>query len=83
MLDIEMTEHDIETISTMLEGSQIRNLENGLMTTLTLDGEIYNQFGFYSLKRSTDGEPIYEIREKKDNIDFTQNQSIIDNNSTD
>ena len=32
-LDIEMVTHDADTISNMLEGSQLRDLDNGLVTT--------------------------------------------------
>ena len=43
MLDIEVTEHDIETISTMLEGDQIRNLDAAIITTFNDDGGVYHQ----------------------------------------
>lgn len=42
-LEIEMTEHDIEDVSTMLEGAQLRNLDNALITTFNKDGDIYYQ----------------------------------------
>ncbi len=42
-IEIEMVDHDIEDVSTMLEGNQIRNLDNGLITTFNKDGEIYHQ----------------------------------------
>ena len=44
-----MTEHDIEDVSTMLEGDQVRNLNNALITTFNSDGEIYHQadYGHY------------------------------------
>lgn len=76
-LDIEMTDHDIDTISTMLEGSQLRDLDNGLITTFNKDNEIYNQKSVYSLKDSETGEPIYEVLKNNENrIDF--NQTITD-----
>ena len=43
MMEIEMTEHDIESIATMLEGDQIRNLDKALSTTFNRDGGLYNQ----------------------------------------
>lgn len=46
MLEIEMTEHDIETVSTMLEGDQLRNLDYALITTFNKDGGIYNQSSY-------------------------------------
>lgn len=43
MMEIEMVEHDIETISYMLESDQVRNLEQGLITTFNSEGGIYHQ----------------------------------------
>lgn len=81
LIDLELTEHDIETVSTMLEGSQLRNLENGLLTVYNTNNEIYKQFEFYSLKNSETGEPIYEVRRNKDSIDFSQSYSIIEDST--
>lgn len=73
MLDIEMVDHDMDTISNMLEGSQLRDLDNGLITTFNDNGEIYNQSEHYSIKDSYTQDPIYEVkRNKKNSIDFTQ-----------
>ena len=79
-LDIEMTTHDIDTISWMLENSQLRDLDNGLVTTFNDDNELYVQHEHYTLKDEYTGEPIYEVKEKKnENIDFSQ--SITDLNA--
>ena len=73
MLDIEMIDHDADTISTMLEGSQLRSLDNGLVTTFNADNEIYHQTEHFTLKNNYTGEPIYEVKHNKNNnIDFTQ-----------
>ena len=73
MLDIEMTEKDIETIATMLEGSQLRDLDNGLVTTFDDNNQIYAQSEHYTLKDSATGKPIYEVKKKKTNgFDFSQ-----------
>ena len=73
LIDLEMVDHDADTISTMLEGSQLRDLDNGLVTTYNDSGEIYHQSEHYNLKRSETGEPIFEVkRNKETNIDFTQ-----------
>lgn len=72
LLDIEMVDKDIETVSTMLEGSQLRNLENGLVTTFNENNEIYLQHEHYSLKNENNI-PIYEVKiNKADSIDFSQ-----------
>lgn len=73
LLDLELVDHDVDTISTMLEGSQLRSLENGLVTTFNDDNEIYNQAEHFTLKDSNTGNPIYEVKQKKtNNIDYSQ-----------
>lgn len=46
MLEIEMVEHDSDTISIMLEGAQLRNLNNGIITTFDAEGNIYHQAAY-------------------------------------
>lgn len=72
-LDIEMTTHNADTISYMLENSQLRNLDNGLVTTFNDNNEIYHQTEHFTLKDQYTGKPVYEVKEnKKDSIDFSQ-----------
>ena len=72
-LDIEMTTHDADTISNMLEGSQLRDLDNGIVTTYNSNNEIYSQSEHYTLKDEYSGNPIYEVKKNKtDSIDFSQ-----------
>jgi hypothetical protein len=72
-LNIEMTTHDVDTISYMLENSQLRDLDNGLVTTYNDNNDIYVQHEHYTLKDSYTGKPIYEVkRNKGNNIDFSQ-----------
>lgn len=73
MLDIEMTTHDADTISNILENTQIRDIDNGLITTLNDKGEIYHQAEAYTLKNQYTGDPVYEVKENRNNnIDFSQ-----------
>lgn len=73
MLDIEMTDHDINTLSYMLEGSQLRDLDNGLVTTFDDNNQIYAQSEHYTLKNSATGQPIFEVKKnKKTSIDYSQ-----------
>ena len=72
-LDIEMCTHDADTISYMLESSQLRDLDNGLVTTYNDNSEIYHQTEHYTLKDQYSGRPVFEVkRNKLNNIDFTQ-----------
>lgn len=69
-IEIEMVEHDIETLTTMIEGDQIRSLDKGLVTTYNSNGEIYHQSEFYTVKSDYTSNEMYEVRKKKtDNFD--------------
>ena len=73
MLDIEMTTHDADTISYMLENSQLRDLDNGLVTTYNDNNEIYSQSEHFTLKDQYTGKPVFEVKQNKNNnVDFSQ-----------
>ena len=73
MLDIEMTEHDIDTLSYMLEGSQLRDLDNGLVTTYNENNQIVHQSEHYTIKDTATGNPVFEVKKNKtDSIDYSQ-----------
>ena len=81
MLDIEVTEHDIETISTMLEGDQIRNLDAAIITTFNDDGGVYHQAHYgevvdsvkkthhdYKIKTTTTTDEAEKLEDIKENL---------------
>jgi hypothetical protein len=73
MIDIEMTEHDIDTLSYMIEGSQLRDLDNGLVTTFDENNQIVHQSEHYTLKDPATGTPVYEVKKNKtSDIDYSQ-----------
>lgn len=72
MYEIEMVDHDAETLSYMIEGEQVRNLENGTFTIYNHEQEIYKQYETYTVKTQL-GRPLYDIKAKKDVIDSSQN----------
>lgn len=71
MLEIEMVEHDEETISYMLEGNQLIDKDNALITTFNPSGEIYHQ-SEYGVYKDAHGTPLYEFKKTRDNIDSNQ-----------
>ena len=71
MIELELTEHDEETLSYMLEGNQLIDKDNALITTFNDMGEIYHQ-SEYGAYKDEYGNPLYEFKKKKDNIDFKQ-----------
>ena len=74
MIEIEMVEHDIDTLSTMIEGDQIRSLDKGLVTTYNANGEIYHQAEHYTVKSTYTTTDIYEVRKRlRDGYDHSAN----------
>lgn len=72
-LEIEMVENDADTIAAMLSGSQLRDLNSGIITTYDSNNNIIMQHEMSTLKRTETGTPQYEVREnRRNNIDFTQ-----------
>ena len=79
-LEVEVVEHNADTLAYMLEGDQLRALDYGLVTTYNFNNEIYHQSEHYTLKDNYTLQPVYEIRKfRKDNIDFSQSHDIIEN----
>lgn len=81
MLDIEITEHSIETISTMLEGDQLRNLDAAIITTFNSDGGVYHQACYgevvdseknthhdYKIQTTTTTDEAAKLEEIKENL---------------
>lgn len=80
MLEIEMVDKDIDTITTMLEGDQVRDRDRGLLTTYDENKSIYQQFELYTLKDKLN-HALYDVKKKKDVPDMTQAwERIIINN---
>jgi hypothetical protein len=78
MIELEIVEHDAETISTMLEGNQLIDKDNALLTVFNKNDEIYHQSEYGSYKDSY-GNPLYEFKKKRDNIDFNQSFDNLEN----
>jgi hypothetical protein len=76
MIEIEMVEHDAETITTMLEGDTIMDHDNAIMTHYNENKEIYQQYDFYEQK-NTLGEPLYTVKRKRENIDSSEDYDNI------
>jgi hypothetical protein len=72
-ISLEMTENDADTIATLIDGTQLRDLNRGIITTFNDKNQIVSQHEVSTLKESETGTPQYEIKEKRiANIDFTQ-----------
>ena len=76
MFEIEMVEHDAETLSYMIGGTQVRNLDNGIFTTYNDNNEIFKQYDTYTIKTQL-GKPLYDVKEIRKTIDTSQSYNNI------
>ena len=72
-IDIEMVTNDADTLATLINGSQLRDLDNGLITTYNENNQIVSQSEVYTLKESKTGVPRFEVKKNKgNNINFSE-----------
>lgn len=71
-IEVEMVEHDIETLAYALMANQTKSLEDGIYTIYNFNNEIYKQYDLYEIKEEFTGQPLFEIREERSGIDFTK-----------
>lgn len=69
-IEIEMVEHDVSTLAHALYGNQSKAIASGIYTIYDNNNNIYKQWNLYEIKDDFN-ETLYEIREKREDIDET------------
>ena len=77
MLEVEMVQHDVETLAFALFGNQTKSLEDGIYTIYNFNNDIYKQYNLYEIKDKFTGKPLFEVRSERVSIDFTKTFSNI------
>jgi hypothetical protein len=77
MIEIEMVEHDVETLAYALFGNQSKSLDDGIYTIYNFSNQIYKQYDLYEIKDKFTGKPLFEVRELKNNVDFSKNFTTV------
>jgi len=72
-LEIEFVENDIDTVVDYVGGEQIKDVDNGILTNYDKDRGIVGQFDLYEIKDDVSNTSLYEVKEKRGNIDISQN----------
>ncbi len=78
MIEIEMVEHDSSTLANALYGNQTKAIANGIYTIYDSENNIYRQYNLYEIKDEIN-ETIFEVRERRTNIDESLNFDVITN----
>jgi hypothetical protein len=74
-----MVEYDIETLAIGLFGNQTKSIQDGVYTLYDFQNNIYAQYNLYEIQDQFTNEPLYEVREKINNIDLTKDFNTITN----
>lgn len=69
-IEVEMVEHDSTTLAYALYGNQTKAIVPGIYTIYDNNNNIYKQYNLYEVKDELN-ETLYEVREKKTDIDQT------------
>ena len=72
-VEVELVENTIDTVVDIIGGEQIKDVDNGILTYFNKDREILKQFDLYEIKDDVNYTPLYEVKEKRENIDESQN----------
>jgi hypothetical protein len=72
MIEVEMVQHDVETLAFALFGNQTKSLDDGIYTIYNFNNDIYKQYNLYEIKDKFTGKPLFEVREERVSIDFTK-----------
>jgi hypothetical protein len=67
-IEIEMVEHDANTLAHALYGNQTKAIAPGIYTIYDNNNNIYRQYNLYEVKDEFN-ETLFEVRERKTNID--------------
>jgi len=79
-IEVEMVEHDFETLSYGIFGNQVKSIVDGKYTIYDNENNIYKQYNLYEIQDEFSNEPLHEVREETDEIDFNKNFNNITNN---
>jgi hypothetical protein len=75
-IEVEMVEYDISTLAYALYGNQTKAITPGIYTIYDNNNNIYKQYNLFEIKDNFN-ETLYEVREKRTDIDETLNFDTI------
>jgi len=79
LIDIELSEYDIDKIALGIFGEKTLNIETGVENVYTKDREIYKQRTIFDIKDET-GNPLYKVAQSNTTIDTSETWDTINEN---
>jgi hypothetical protein len=72
VMEVELVENTIDTIVDIIAGEQVKDIQKGILTYYDKERIITKQFNLFEIKDDVTDVPLYEVKEKRENIDETQ-----------
>ena len=72
VVEVDLVENTIDTLSDIVAGEQIKDVRKGILSYYDKDRVITKQFNLFEIKDDVTDVPLYEVKEKRINIDITQ-----------
>ncbi len=76
LIELEVVEHDSQTLSYGIYGNQSKSIQDGIYTIYDNFGKIYKQFNLFEIQDDNNN-PLYEAREIRTNIDTSKSFNSI------
>lgn len=73
VIELDLVQNTIDTLSDLVGGEQIKDVDNGILTYYDKNRVITRQFNIYEIKEEIGNISLYEVKERRTNIDETQN----------
>jgi hypothetical protein len=73
VLEVTLVENTIDTLADIVGGEQIKDVNNGILTYFDKNRVIIKQDNLYEIKDDVTNKSLFEVKEKRNNIDETQN----------
>lgn len=71
-VEVEFVENDIDSLVSFVAGEQIKDVDNGILTYYDEDRNITKQFDLYEIKNDVTDTSLFEVKQRRDNIDGSQ-----------
>lgn len=73
VIEVDLVQNTIDTLANILAGNQVKDVQNGILTYYDENGVITNQFNLFEIKDDVTNVPLFEVKQKRNSIDETQN----------
>ena len=79
VIEVELVQNTINTLANILAGDQVKDVQQGILTYYDENKIITDQFNLFEIKDDVTDVPLYEVKEKRTNIDTSQDFDAVTN----